>query len=231
MSTMANAIRESLQDAPTGATRNQIKEYVETHFPGQWRPGTLTAHLYGCQINNAVAYRHHPFAEKFLFKTEDGLFHIYDETRHGPNVWRGSDMDVEIVDEDDIERRVEASLTYERDVEAHLIQNLDAIEPGLKFVARQQRIEVGIVDILAQDSVGRRVVVELKVGEAKDAVIGQIARYLGWYARADGRRPRGIVIASDFPDSIRYAAEAIPDLSLVTYRVQFSFNKVVIEDT
>ncbi len=111
MSTMANAIRESLQDAPTGATRSQIRDYVEANYPGNWKPGTLTAHLYGCQVNNAVAYRHHPFAEKFLFKAEDGRFHIYDEARHGPNIWRGSDADVDIVDENDIEQRVEASIT------------------------------------------------------------------------------------------------------------------------
>ena len=231
MSTMAQAIRAILQDMPTGATRKQIRDYIDARFPGQWKPGTLTAHLYGCQVNNTTAYRHHPSAEKFLFKADNDLFYIYDENTHGENIWRLSDADAELIDEEDIEQRVEASITYERDVEEHLIRNLGAIEKGLTFIARQERIEVGIVDILAQDSGGRRVVIELKVGEAKDAVIGQIARYLGWYARVDKQRPRGMVIASDFPDPIRYAAEAIPDLSLVTYRVQFSFNKVGVEES
>jgi RecB family endonuclease NucS len=38
--------------------------------------------------------------------------------------------------------------------------------------------EVGRPDIVARDAKGNLVVIELKEGEATDAVIGQIARYL-----------------------------------------------------
>lgn len=88
---------------------------------------------------------------------------------------------------------------------------------------------MGRVEILAEEATGRRVIIGFKVGPAKDSAVGQIARYLGWYARQDGRRPRGILIASEFTDIVRYATEAIPDLKLVQYRVQFAFNAVAIE--
>lgn len=91
-------------------------------------------------------------------------------------------------------------------------------------------IDVGRVDILAEDAAGCRVVIELKVGTAKDSAVGQIARYIGWYGRQDGQGPRGMLIASEFPEAVRYAAEAIPDLSLVEYKVQFAFNAVAVED-
>lgn len=50
-------------------------------------------------------------------------------------------------------------------------------------------IDVGRVDILARSAAGEKVVIELKVGQAKEAAVAQIARYMGWYARADGDRP------------------------------------------
>ena len=89
-------------------------------------------------------------------------------------------------------------------------------------------IDVGRIDILAQDAKGQRVVIEVKVGEAKDSAVGQIARYLGWYARADGKPARGILIAAEFPEGVRYAATAIANLQLIGYRVQFSFERAAI---
>ena len=67
-----------------------------------------------------------------------------------------------------------------------MVNNLDAIERGLALVGRQVHTEVGRIDILAQDAAGTPVVIEIKVGEAKDSAIGQIARYLGWFARTEG---------------------------------------------
>lgn len=98
---------------------------------------------------------------------------------------------------------VETSISLERDIEDHLIHNLDSLEKGLKFVARQFTTEVGRVDILAEDTKGCRVVVEVKVGEAKASAIGQLARYLGWFAKQDGKPPRGMLVAAEFPEGLR----------------------------
>jgi RecB family endonuclease NucS len=46
---------------------------------------------------------------------------------------------------------------------------LEAIEKGIKLVARQFSTEIGLIDILAEDAEGMRVVIEVKVGEAKDS--------------------------------------------------------------
>jgi len=91
---------------------------------------------------------------------------------------------------------VEGSLSLERDLENHLIANLSALEPGLTFLSRQDSTDVGRVDILARSADGQTVIIELKAGDARDAAIGQVARYLGWYARAEGRPPRAYLIGS-----------------------------------
>lgn len=234
MTTMAGALRSFVEQASGGVTKKQIKEHIESEFPDKWRPGTLTAHLYACAVNNPKAYIHHKWADRFLYRSDDGRFYRYDPKEHGVNTWGPSleahAEEYEIEDDANIEELVETSITLERDVETHLVRNLDSIEKGLRFIDRQVSIEVGRVDILAEDASGRRVVIELKVGQANDSAVGQIARYLGWYSRQDGKRPRGMLIASEFPEAVRYATEAIPDLMLVQYKVQFAFNSVSVDE-
>lgn len=123
---------------------------------------------------------------------------------------------------------VESSLSLERDLEDQIISHLDTLEPGLKLVSRQETIEVGRLDLLATDREGQTVIIELKAGEARDAAIGQIARYMGWFARRDGRPPRAILVAGAFSEAVRYSAMAIPGLKLVTYRVSFNFDEAAI---
>ncbi len=119
---------------------------------------------------------------------------------------------------------VESTISLERDLEDHLVDHLESLEPGLILVARQETIEVGRIDILARASDGQTVIIELKAGEARDSAIGQIARYIGWYSRSEPRLPRAILVAGSFPEPVRYAAAAIPALRLVTYRVSFAFS-------
>ncbi|MGQ0801918.1 MAG: endonuclease NucS domain-containing protein [Pseudomarimonas sp.] len=118
---------------------------------------------------------------------------------------------------------VESTISLERDLEDHLANHLEALEPGLVLVGRQETTPVGRIDLLARSSTGQTVVIELKAGEARDAAIGQIARYIGWYAQAEGKGPRAILVAGGFPQAVVYAASAIPALRLVTYRVSFAF--------
>ena len=225
MATMAQAIKSYVQSAGGKVTAEQIKSAINAAYPNQWKPSTLQAHLYACAVNNPKAYIHHPSAEKFLYRNTDDTFELYAEERHGPNEWAPPEGDDEIAE---VAELVETSISLERDIEDHLVNNLDAIERGLMLVGRQFNTDVGRIDILAQDAAGRRVVIEIKVGEAKDSAIGQIARYLGWFARTEGNVPRGILIAGKFPAGVRYAATAIPTLTLLIYKVHFSFERATV---
>ena len=215
MATMSQAIKEAFGESGGALSREAITQSVESRYPGEWQPATLRAHLYACAINNPMAYVHHPYSERFLYKHADGTFELYEEKVHGPNLW---------VPEEEAEQTVEASISLERDIEDQLVHQLDALEDGLTFVGRQVKCDVGRVDIAGRGADGATVVVELKVGEAKDSAIGQIARYMGWHQQQQvAGTVRGILVASDFPEGVQYAALAMPNLALRRYRIQLTF--------
>ena len=225
MATMSQALKEAFEEDTGPLSRDAIRQSVESRYPGKWQPGTFGAHLYACAINNPKAYVHHPSAERFLYRRADGTFELYDEKAHGPNLWAPDRA------EDGSEQTVEASISLERDVEDRLVQRLDALEEGLKFVERQAKCDVGRVDIVGRGADGATVVVELKVGEAKDSAIGQIARYMGWHQRHQGAGTvRGILVASDSPEGVQHAALAIPNLALRRYRIQLTFDDASLSE-
>jgi len=220
---MAQAIRAYVESVGGKVTADQIKRHINSQYAGQWKASTLQAHLYACVVNNPKAYIHHPSAEKFLYRNADGTFELYSESIHGPNEWAPAEADDEVTDLGEL---AETSISLERDIEDHIVHHLDALEKGLNLVARQVSTDVGRVDILAEDATGSRVIIEVKVGDAKDSAVGQIARYMGWHAKTDGKPPRGILIAGNFPEGVQYAAAAIPHLTLIVYRVHFSFEHI-----
>ena len=218
---MSQAIKAAFGESGGALTREAIKQSLESRYPGQWRPTTLNAHLYACAINNPKAYVHHPYAERFLYKLADGTFELYEEETHGPNLWAPNEAE-DVSDE--AAQAVEASISLERDIEDQLVQQLDALEEGLTLVGRQVTCDVGRVDIVGRGADGATVVIELKVGEAKDSAIGQIARYMGWHQQQRGAGAvRGILVASDFPEGVQYAARAMPNLALRRCRIQLNF--------
>lgn len=225
MTTMKQAIRSIVENADQAMTSEEIKNAVEYHYPEKWKPTTLQAHLYACAVNNPKAYIHHPYAPKFLYKNSNGTFELYSEQKHGPNEWAPAEGEE---DDEGPAELVEASISLERDIEDHLATNLELIQPGLKLVARQYSTDVGRIDLLAEDHDGTRVVIELKVGEARDSVIGQVARYVGWFSHKDGKAPRSFIVASGFPEGVRYAASMIPELTLLSYSVNFSFERASV---
>ena len=222
MATMSQAIKEAFGESGGVLSREAIKQSVESRYPGKWQPTTLSAHLYACAINNPKAYVHHPHAERFLYKLADGTFELYEVTKHGENIWETNGDGHHR--EEMIEQAVEASISLERDIEDQLVHQLDALEEGLTFVGRQVKCDVGRVDIVGRGADGATVVVELKVGEAKDSAIGQIARYIGWQQHQGAGTVRGILVASDFPEGVQHAALAIPNLALRRYRIQLTFD-------
>lgn len=125
------------------------------------------------------------------------------------------------------ERPTQRSFGLERDLQKALRDNIEQLEPGLKIVdgGTEQTIEAGRIDITAEDTEGRRVVIELKAGPADLRSIGQVLSYMGSPSDSPGRPIRGILVASDFPSNVTMAAKAVPNLSLKAYSFQFSFRE------
>jgi hypothetical protein len=67
---------------------------------------------------------------------------------------------------------------------------------------------------------------QVKAGKAADSVCGQILGYIAWVRKelAGATKVRGIIVASDFSDRLRYAADAVGSLSLIQYNITFNFS-------
>ena len=83
---------------------------------------------------------------------------------------------------------------------------------------------VGPIDILAVGDNGSLFVFELKRANSSDRAIGQLARYMGWVRQTIGkdRQVRGVIVAKDISENLRYAASVVPNVHLFEYEVKFT---------
>ena len=91
-------------------------------------------------------------------------------------------------------------------------------------LGHQYVTDVGRLDFLCRDTADDTlVVIELKRGRPSDRVVGQATRYMGW-VRANLARPGqrvGLIVAHEQEDRLAYAVAAVPDLSVLTYQIDF----------
>jgi endonuclease len=154
---------------------------------------------------------------------------------HGPEDIVDSDADVgETPGSDEVEDAVVTTFGLERDLQRTLRDkdNITQLEPGLQIIdgGREHRCATGMIDILCRDRDGALVVVELKAGLARDAALGQMLGYIGAIMREmttageyAGRAVQGIMVAKEFSDRVCHASVAVPNLRLVSYLIEFTF--------
>ena len=57
-----------------------------------------------------------------------------------------------------------------------------------------------------------------------------LARYMGWHQKQkEASIVRGFLVASDFPEGVQYAAQAVPNLSLRRYHIRLEFEDAGLE--
>lgn len=124
---------------------------------------------------------------------------------------------------------VSQKLALERDMQAALRRDISSLDPDLNIVddGAEMSVDTGFIDILCEDRTGAAVVIELKAGKTDARVVGQILGYMGDLITEDPERPvRGIIVAHDFDKRTAASARAIPNLSLKSYSISFSFENV-----
>lgn len=91
----------------------------------------------------------------------------------------------------------------EDDLQEYLARNPDAVEAGFRMVRREKRSVRGPMDIYAEDSLGRRVVVEVKRGAAGLKDVEQLRRYVERERAARHVDVRGILVAASVSQKAR----------------------------
>ena len=234
MVTCVDAIREVIREPGKIYSTKEVIDLIYQKYPERpWKESTIRCHLIGLSVNHPSCI-HYPTLRRqaFLFSLGGGRWRLYDPEKDGEWVWDRTGVRLVGEESEGEEVRGEASISLESDLEDYIIKNLDQIEEGLTLyseggkLGRQYATDVGRIDVLARDRNGDFVVIELKAGTAKHGVIGQILSYMNWVRRnlASGRKVRGIIIAEDFDDKLKYAVREIPNVTLKKYVVKFEFH-------
>lgn len=132
--------------------------------------------------------------------------------------------------ESEVEESIDTRVSLERDLHDYLGRRLEKIEPGLKIHPNgiEYVTDAGRIDILAIDSTGRLVVIEVKAGQAKDAALGQLLGYIGCLTKMNpsSQGIRGILVAADFDSRVIHACSALPNIQTFKYRMDFEFGEI-----
>ena len=138
--------------------------------------------------------------------------------------------------EEDEEKEV-SEFVYESDLRDFLGEHLDKLEKGLILYKDEQGragleypVENGRIDILARDSKGGFLVLELKVSQGRSKTLGQLLYYKGWVERnlAHGNNVRGVIVAKEVPEDLKLACSQAKDVTLYEYDLQVSLRPILL---
>lgn len=225
-------------------TATRAIEWFETHYP-KLKPGSINAHLVQASTNDRSRL-HHPSTnttDDLLFRVAPRQYRLYEAGKDPAPIHEMVEGDIALDDEASAaeeEDLVEASpgsseFLLERDLQRYLAENLDCIEPGLKLYEDDGLTGIEYdaggrrIDILATDTTGGFVVLELKVSRGYDRVVGQLLRYMNWVRKelADpGQRVRGIIVCRSISEDLCLACASIRDVELFEYKLSVTVRKV-----
>jgi hypothetical protein len=139
-------------------------------------------------------------------------------------------------DENEIEETEDSTFAYESDLRDYLAKNLNIIENGLKLYVDsdgKDGIEYSIdssnkrVDILAIDKNDTPVVIELKLSQGYEKVIGQALYYKGMVKEKFSKNNiRIFIIAKEITNRLKRATEDLSFVELFEYSLSVSVKKV-----
>jgi hypothetical protein len=123
----------------------------------------------------------------------------------------------------DSSRNNKSQVLSEKNFENVVAERIEDIEKGLKLIKRQHSVPpVGRIDLLCEDKNKDLVIIELKkYGAPNYSIIDQIARYMGYIKEHEAKptqKVRGIIIIGQKNEKLTYAAKAIPNLIVKTFK-------------
>jgi hypothetical protein len=129
---------------------------------------------------------------------------------------------------------IDAEFALESHLEEFIDKNWDKIRWGAKLEkyqtddnnGRQFPAGTWSIDFLAVDKTTNDfVVIELKRGQTSDSTVGQILAYINWVGKniaKNQQKVRGIIIAKEIDDRLKYAVMNQENIEVKTYKVDFT---------
>ncbi len=106
----------------------------------------------------------------------------------------------------------------EKELSNELMNDLEFIEKGLRPLKQESPLRKGMIDILAEDSDGKLVVIELKRRQADYSAVTQLQRYMKEVEKIKNRQTRGILVA---PEIRKNAKELLERYGLEFFELNF----------
>lgn len=219
-------------------TKDEVLDWFKSNYP-RVKEGTITAHLIRFSTNDKNRLHYHlrdDGTDDVFFKLNGSRFRLYEPGGDSAPIHKdGLIQETRSTQLADEQNSDDSEFAYEDDLRDYLAQNLYLIEPGLVLYNDEgiSGIEFPVggrfVDILAVDSAGGYVVIELKVSRGYDRVVGQLLRYIGWIEKhhaEPGQRVRGVIVAKEVSEDLRLACARIPDIRLFEYTLSVSLREV-----
>jgi len=190
----------------------------------------------------------------FLFSVGRRAVELYDPKKHGSweihkdeygklNVAKVGFEELPEIEFEFIEEEQELSFPVESHLRDFIAQNIKTIlvnNHKLKLYTDENGrdgveypTEVGPIDILAVDEHNNFVIFELKLSRGVDKALGQLLRYMGWIKSnlAKDKEVKGVIVAKNIDEKLKYAISIIPDISLFEYKLDFQIRPIALNST
>jgi hypothetical protein len=223
-------------------SKQQAIDWFSKNYP-KIKTGTVTAHLIRLSTNapTRIHYNAKPGQDDVFFQLDGSHFRLYQPTQDPSPIYTARES-TERAQNPEEEYREESAdsvgsgqFAYEADLRNYLAKNLSLVESGLQLYEDEGitgiEFPVGgrFIDILATDSTGGLVVIELRVSRGYDRVVGQLMRYMAWIRKnqADSsQRVRGVIVAREISEDLLLACSVVPDVELFEYQLSLSLKRI-----
>ena len=126
----------------------------------------------------------------------------------------------------------QATILYEKEVQNYLSENLHLLGGSkLELIQTEYPIKFGKdsgrIDLLAKDSQGALVVIEVKRGVAGRSAVGQVQSYMGsLMSEFPTQKIRGLLVAMGLDEAARAALLVTQDVAYYEFKTRFDFSQV-----
>lgn len=219
-------------------TRQQAIDWFKEKYPNV-SSTTVGAQL--ARLSTNVPHRTHyspkPVKDDFFFKIDSQHYRLYNRDQDPKPIHASEEsLNDEPGTEEYTNPQGSSEFAYESDLQKYLAKNLSIIKPGLTLYEPEGTSGIEFpagdgrsIDILAIDSNGDFVVIELKVSRGYDRVIGQILRYMAWVRQNEAtsnQKVYGIIIAREISNDLLLASSEVRDIQLFEYELSFNLKHV-----